>query len=141
MTLEKSRFEGYARFQCEGAVPKSDGTFKEVQTVTPAGEPVAALPAGVTFRDTPMHIDSRGSLRELYDLRCNWHAEPLVYAYCFTIRPGFIKGWGLHKLHEDRYFVLCGEMQVVLYDGRARLETSGIALADRPSIAVLPFDI
>ena len=26
--------------------------------------------------------------------------------HCFTIRPGFVKGWGLHEKHEDRYLIL-----------------------------------
>lgn len=27
----------------------------------------------------------------------DWHPDPLVFSYLFTIRPGFVKGWGLHK--------------------------------------------
>src|SRR4029079_18428059 len=71
------------------------------------------------------HIDARGSIRELFDPRWNWHPDPLVYVYSFTIRPGFIKGWGLHKLHEDRYFVLSGEMEVVFYDERPNSPSFG----------------
>jgi dTDP-4-dehydrorhamnose 3,5-epimerase len=29
-----------------------------------------------------------------------------------------VKGWGLHKRHEDRYFILKGEVEIVLYDIR-----------------------
>lgn len=29
-----------------------------------------------------------------------------------------VKGWGLHKKHEDRYFVLAGEMEIVFFDTR-----------------------
>jgi dTDP-4-dehydrorhamnose 3,5-epimerase len=43
----------------------------------------------------------------------------------FTIRPGLAKGWGLHKLHEDRYFVVRGEMEVVMYDPRPDSPTFG----------------
>lgn len=98
---------------------------KDRQTVTPEGESLARLPDGVTFRDSPLHIDARGSVRELFDTRWAWHPDPLVYCYCFTIRPGFVKGWGLHKLHEDRYFVLRGEMEVVFYDERPESSTYG----------------
>jgi dTDP-4-dehydrorhamnose 3,5-epimerase len=36
-----------------------------------------------------------------------------------------IKGWGIHKEHEDRYFVLLGEMEVIFYDGRPDSPTNG----------------
>jgi dTDP-4-dehydrorhamnose 3,5-epimerase len=95
-------------------------------TVTPAGEPIAELPAGVTFRDVPTHLDERGSIVELFDPRWGWHPDPFAFAYLFTVRPGFAKGWGLHKEHEDRYFVLFGEMQVVFYDERQGSPTEGL---------------
>src|ERR1700680_1418406 len=91
---------------------------KDPPTVSPSGEPLARLPDGVTFRPAPTHIDDRGSVCEMFDPRWRWHPEPLVFVYMFTLRPDKIKGWGLHKLHEDRYFVLVGEMQVVMYDVR-----------------------
>jgi dTDP-4-dehydrorhamnose 3,5-epimerase len=62
----------------------------------------------------------------MYDPRWEWHADPLVFAYCFTLRPGRIKGWGMHKRHEDRYCVLFGEIEVVLYDDRDDVETKGL---------------
>lgn len=62
----------------------------------------------------------------MFDLRWNWHPDPIVFVYSFTIRPGRIKGWGMHKEHEDRYFVLCGEMEVVLYDPRPDSPTKGL---------------
>jgi len=51
--------------------------------------------------------------------------EPVVYAYCITIRPGRIKGWGMHKLQSDRYFHVSGSLRCVLYDGRAESSTYG----------------
>jgi len=100
--------------------PQQDG-----QTVTPRGASLTPLPAGVSFYEMPIQIDERGSVRELFDLRWNWHPEPLVFAYCFTVRPGKIKGWGMHKRHEDRYYVLAGEMEAVLYDERPDSPTRG----------------
>jgi dTDP-4-dehydrorhamnose 3,5-epimerase len=96
------------------------------QTVTSLGENLTPLPAGVSFHDVPTHIDDRGSVVELFDPRWNWHPDPLLFAYVFTIRPGIIKGWGLHKRHEDRYFVLYGEMEVVLFDERSDSPTRGL---------------
>jgi len=99
---------------------------KDEQTVRPDGTSVHQLPEGLTFRESPTHCDARGSIVELYDPRWNWHPDPLVYSYAFTIRPGMIKGWGMHKEHEDRYFVLIGEMEVILYDSRVESSTYGL---------------
>ncbi|HEX5760443.1 MAG TPA: dTDP-4-dehydrorhamnose 3,5-epimerase [Thermoanaerobaculia bacterium] len=96
------------------------------QTVTPAGERVDPLPAGVRFHDVVTHVDDRGSVCEMFDPRWRWHSEPLVFVYTFTVRPGWVKGWGMHRRHEDRYFLLSGEMEVVLYDGREDSPTRGI---------------
>ncbi len=99
---------------------------QDVQTVTPEGECVERLPAGVTFHDVVTHVDGRGSVVELYDPRWGWHSDPLVFSYCFTVRPGMIKGWGLYKKHDDRYFILCGELETVLYDERSDSPTRGL---------------
>lgn len=34
-----------------------------------------------------------------------------------------VKGWGLHKEHEDRYFVISGELELVLFDPRPESST------------------
>ena len=102
------------------------GPIPDRQTVTAAGERLDPLPFGVKLRDTPTHVDERGSVCELYDPRWGWHRDPLVFAYTFTVRPGWVKGWGMHKLHEDRYCLLYGEMMVVLYDGREDSPTRGL---------------
>jgi len=96
----------------------ADLLIKDPPTVTAAGEPLAMVPPGVTFRRAVTHIDARGTVCELFDPRWDWHPDPLVFVYMFTLRPGMVKGWGLHKLHEDRYFVVSGEMEVVMYDVR-----------------------
>jgi len=98
-------------------------------SVDATGEPLARLPAGVTFRDAPTQVDARGTVCEIYDLRWNWHPEPLVFVYMFTIRPGRVKGWGMHRRHEDRYFILAGEMELVLYDDREDSPTRGLVAA------------
>jgi dTDP-4-dehydrorhamnose 3,5-epimerase len=98
---------------------------RDIATVTTAGEPLVTLPHGLRFHRVPLHLDDRGSVCELFDLRWKWHPDPIVFVYSFTIRPGKVKGWGMHKEHEDRYFVLCGEMEVVLYDARPDSPTKG----------------
>ena len=77
-------------------------------------------------RDAVTHLDERGSVVELFDPRWRWHPDPLVFPYSFTIRPGMIKGWGMHREHEDRYFILSGEMELVLYDEREDSPTRGL---------------
>jgi dTDP-4-dehydrorhamnose 3,5-epimerase len=98
---------------------------KDPASVTATSEPLATLPHGVTFRRAITHVDGRGSVCELFDPRWQWHPDPLLFVYMFTIRPGMVKGWGLHKLHEDRYFVQLGEMEAVLYDARPDSPTGG----------------
>lgn len=97
--------------------------MQDVKTVEPSGESVQKLPYGVSFHDVVTHVDGRGSVVELYDPRWGWHKDPLVFAYSFMIRPGMVKGWAVHKKHDDRYFMLIGEMKVVLYDDRPESPT------------------
>ena len=51
--------------------------------------------------------------------------EAIVHAYSIVIKAGRIKGWGMHLLQADRYFVSRGSVRVVLYDGR--VESSSYA--------------
>ncbi|MGB2850721.1 MAG: hypothetical protein WBC01_03545 [Solirubrobacterales bacterium] len=99
---------------------------RDRQTVDAEGVPTAALPAGVTFREAITHADGRGSVCEMFDRRWAWHDDELLFVYMFTVRPGAIKGWGMHERHEDRYFIQFGELEVVLYDGREDSETHGL---------------
>jgi dTDP-4-dehydrorhamnose 3,5-epimerase len=98
---------------------------RDRQTVTAAGSATGSLPAGVVRTRVPTHIDDRGWLVEMFDPRWDWVAEPLVYAYSFTVRPGHAKGWAIHKGHADRYFLLLGEAETVLYDVRPESATYG----------------
>lgn len=117
----------------------------DVQTVTAEGRSTNELIDGVRLRQLPTHVDERGSLMEIFDPRWNWHADPLGYCYCFTVRPGIVKGWGLHKRHEDRYCLLQGEMGLVLFDVRPESSTCGrlsrIALSEynRCIVNIPPF--
>ena len=99
---------------------------QDAPSVTPDGRPLAALPAGVSFREAPTHLDDRGWVVEAFDPRWGWHPDPFAFAYVFSIRPGRIKGWGIHLEHEDRYFILSGHMRVVMFDERADSPTRGL---------------
>ncbi|MCW2997783.1 MAG: hypothetical protein JWN65_1332 [Solirubrobacterales bacterium] len=98
---------------------------QDVQTVTADGARIDTPPAGVSVHDLTTHVDDRGTVCELYDPRWGVNADPLVFAYMFTLRPGAAKGWGVHRVHEDRYAFLSGELELVLYDGRPDSPTSG----------------
>lgn len=91
----------------------------------PDGQPVRRLTHGVNIRRLPTHIDRRGSVTELFDPRWGFHPDPMVFAYAFTIRPGCAKGWNLHQHHDDRYALMQGEMDLVLYDPRPDSPTCG----------------
>jgi len=110
-------------------VATADRTERQtVRAVTPAGRRDApsvgadGIPLkkieGVTFSRLVPHVDHRGSLTEVLNFANQFWEEPVVYAYCITIMPGRIKGWGMHKLQSDRYFLVSGSARVVLYDGR-----------------------
>lgn len=98
---------------------------RDGQMVTKEGQPVRRLTEGVRIRPLTLHSDQRGSVIELFDPRWAWHSDPLVFAYCFTIRPGVVKGWNLHREHEDRYALIQGDMELVLYDARPESSTCG----------------
>ncbi|CAN5709293.1 dTDP-4-dehydrorhamnose 3,5-epimerase family protein [soil metagenome] len=98
---------------------------RDGMTVTPDGQSCTPMVEGVRMRDLVLHTDDRGTVCEMFDPRWNWHPDPLVFTYFYTVRPGLIKGWAMHKTHEDRYCLLQGEMKVVLYDTRSDSPTFG----------------
>lgn len=98
---------------------------KDPQTTTGDGALIEAVPEGVTFRDLATHVDDRGWLCELFNPEWGWHPDPLAHAYIITVRPGVAKGWGRHEQTEDRYAIIFGEAEVVLYDARPDSGTCG----------------
>lgn len=83
---------------------------------------------------------------EMFDLRWNFHPDPLVFAYTFSIRPGVVKGWNLHREHEDRYVILVGDMELVLFDPRPGSPTCGqvsrlLLTAQAPSLVTVPRNV
>ena len=99
---------------------------KDRQTVTPEGVPVTKLIEGVVIQPSITHVDDRGTLCEIFSPARPPHPAPLVYVYQFTIRPGKIKGWHVHHLHDDRIFISQGHARVVLYDSRKDSPTFGM---------------
>ena len=123
-----------------------DAARRDCATVNPQGMPLGRLPDGVSVRELPRHIDKRGSVTELFDPQSGWHADPVLFAYMFTIRPNVVKGWNLHLEREVRYVVVGGEMELVFYDARPGSDTFGevskIALSGgKPTIVNVPAKI
>ncbi len=99
---------------------------KDIETTDLGGKAKIKLPEGVTMQDVTTHVDERGTVFEVYNPNWGWHKVPIVFGHIFTVRPGYVKGWGMHKLHEDRYCLLFGEMDLVLYDDRPKSPTRGL---------------
>jgi len=98
---------------------------RDAPTVDAAGRRLASGIEGVVYSRTVSHADHRGSLTEVVNFDDPFWDEPIVYSYCFTIRPGRIKGWSMHRKQADRYFLVQGSVRVVLYDGRLKSPTHG----------------
>ena len=94
------------------------GITRDRPSVGADGRELASRIAGVLLERLAPLADHRGSLVRVLDTREPFWIEPIVYAYEFTIRPGRIKGWGMHEHQTDRYFVAGGKIRIVLYDGR-----------------------
>lgn len=99
---------------------------RDEPTVTRDGQPRPAPIEGVIVEHRRMHADNRGALIPFMDAREPFWSEPVVYAYCITIRPGRIKGWGMHRRQTDRYFIVRGHVRVALLDARESSPTSGV---------------
>ena len=99
---------------------------KDLPTVTPEGQRLGTGIRGVVIRRAITHTDERGTLCEILNPSWGVHPAPLVYVYQFTIRPGKVKGWHVHRLHDDRIFISRGEVRVVLYDSRVDSPTHGL---------------
>lgn len=92
--------------------------LKDSQTVDQAGRELFGEIEGVEIVRLHPHADGRGSLTPFLSLADGFWRDPVVYAYSVLIRPGMIKGWGMHRIQTDRYFVPACRLRVVLYDGR-----------------------
>lgn len=95
------------------------------QTVGRNGAELGPPIDGVELVRLTSHVDHRGSLTQLIDARLPFWSDPIVYGYEVTIRPGRIKGWGMHEHQDDRYVVTGARMRVGLHDGRPDSPTYG----------------
>lgn len=118
---------------------------KDSKTTDQGGGAVnVPLLEGMRIHRVEARRDERGRLTEIFDRRWSgWEKEPFEYSYLTTVRPGFVKGWGFHETHQDRYFVLSGELALVTFDSREGSSTSGkickvILSGDEPTLINIP---
>ena len=98
---------------------------------------------GMGFRPSTAIHDERGHLIEVFDTRWDWSKDPYPQGYLTVVLPGVVKGWALHKTHEDRYFCVSGKLLVVTFDPRPESPTYGqlnktILSADKPGLFNIP---
>jgi len=96
---------------------------KDLQTVTPEGKSIKQRISGVVIDQRPIQEDERGELQEIYNPAWGLHPDPLAYAYMAGIRPRQVKGWVMHKLQDDRLFVMSGVFRIALFDNRPESPT------------------
>jgi dTDP-4-dehydrorhamnose 3,5-epimerase len=102
---------------------RNSDPVKEAQSVTPEGESVAPRIDGVVIRRLLTIEDKRGEIIEIFRPSWNLHADPLVYAYQVTVRPGAVKGWEVHKHQDDRVYISSGVVRWGLFDNRSESAT------------------
>jgi dTDP-4-dehydrorhamnose 3,5-epimerase len=96
---------------------------KDKATVSATGERLETYLHGVHFRSSPVHMDERGELCEIFSSTWGLNPEAVVHAYSVMIRSGRVKGWTKHLLQEDRQFPIVGTVLYVLYDDRPESPT------------------
>lgn len=103
-----------------------DAAVRDQPTVDAESKELSSEIVGVEVKRLTTHADPRGALTPMLDVRDPFWGEPVVYGYRFSILPGRIKGWGMHELQTDRYFVVAGNVRVVLFDGREGSPSAGL---------------
>jgi dTDP-4-dehydrorhamnose 3,5-epimerase len=105
---------------------KATDPTKDLPTVTPEGEPLARRIEGLIVRPLRGIEDKRGEIVEVYRPSWGIHAEPLVYVYQVSVRPGAIKGWVVHTQQDDRIHLVSGSLRWAFYDDREASPTHGL---------------
>ena len=79
---------------------------------------------GVRVKKLKVNIDSRGRLMEI--LRSDDEIfKEFGQVYMTTAHPGIVKAWHYHKLQDDNFVCVHGQMRLVLYDPRPGSKTRG----------------
>jgi len=100
--------------------------IQDIATVTQDGVALSSSIDGVRTFGPAVHTDHRGRVFEVFPGQSEFWDEDVVYCYAWTVRPGMVKGWGLHLEKCDRYTLINGEMITVLCDARLDSPTHGL---------------
>lgn len=116
---------------------------KDKQKADTSGKEILHLIEDVIVRPAYVNMDERGTLTEMYNPSWGLHADPLVYVYKVTVRPGVIKGWVEHHKQWDRLFFSWGVFKIVLFDNRPKSPTyklvNEIFLGEsKPGLVIFP---
>lgn len=96
---------------------------KDIQKITRNREVIRNDIEGLVIKDCYPVLDPRGELTEAYNPNWGISEKELVYAYFASLRPGIIKGWVMHKLQDDRLFILEGVQHWAFFDARPKSST------------------
>jgi dTDP-4-dehydrorhamnose 3,5-epimerase len=95
------------------------------QTVDSSGQQIVVNLEGVAVSAPQAHEDHRGVLVEMFSPPSFWK-DPFTCAYQTSIRPGFYKGWFVHRKKCDRYHLVVGELLLFLFDDRKSSPSGGM---------------
>jgi dTDP-4-dehydrorhamnose 3,5-epimerase len=98
---------------------------RDVPTVDAMGRPREVAIDGARLERLVPYSDHRGDLTQIMNSVSPIWKEPVAHSYHVTVRPGRIKGWGMHRFQSDRHYSFSGEGRMVLYDGREESPTHG----------------
>jgi dTDP-4-dehydrorhamnose 3,5-epimerase len=135
--------DGGTRLGIDAVRAAAEAARRDAPTVDAASRELPTAIVGVEVRRLTTHADPRGVLTPVLDTRDAFWDEPIVYAYRVSVLPGRIKGWGMHEHQTDRYFVVSGDVRVVLFDGRETSDSAGalvvVDFTDRtPGLVKIP---
>jgi dTDP-4-dehydrorhamnose 3,5-epimerase len=102
------------------------------------GQPVTRLIDGVIVKSAVTHIDDRGTICEIHTPYAAPLEKPAEYVYQFTIRPGQIKGWHVHHLHDNRILISQGQVKVIpafVYHAHHNIGTTDALFVSMPTRA------
>lgn len=105
--------------------PSVSAGVADVRTTLDDGVAIVGEIDGVVASRVTVHTDHRGRLFEVYSPSSPFFTAPVVHGYVFSVRPSFVKGWGIHLEKDDRYTILDGEVLTVLFDARRASATYG----------------
>jgi dTDP-4-dehydrorhamnose 3,5-epimerase len=100
------------------------------------------LPDGVRVVEHARHVDTRGSLTEVFRQNWNTGVTPVQWNIVHSA-AGTLRGVHAHAVHQDYLLMVSGELHLGLHDLREDSPTAGLSRVyvmseDRPEAIVIP---